>query len=535
MDRNEVAQLVDALEQPDASYQRDVMDQLVAAGPAVIDALVANLAVTPPRTRTGIVRVLAEIGHESALLPLMRFVYDNRDSFTDNDARGLAMKAVVALGGVADSSRLFQFLLDVYRDDDPFVRAYALEGLGKFGDRRALPIVQEALTDDQEFVRERAKAAVKALETKIAAAPNDDIDDNELLQSIRGRQGGERKYWLNELRARDNCFELAERLVAEGGRGVFAGLEVMLETDDPRARQVARHHAVSADDAAEKAICLRILVRHIRGDANEDELSIIRGALYDPDPFVQLAALEAAGVSGDDTLIERAVDATRDKNMERRFAAARGLSLGLTPDQRRVLPDLLQAFELANARRLAVFTEDTVKVEAYIVRAIRRVVEEGGFGTSQAQEIALTALEGATPHMPLIVTALELLDVTTPEDGFDEDRRWEHDLARNLGDLLAHHDDDVRGRALNLLMRGAPKGLNSLVDPLTRIVYDKGADIAGKVIPLLERIGSERATRLLGDLADEKDSEVRIAAEAALKRIRNGEEYIEAEFENDEL
>ena len=110
-----------------------------------------------------------------------------------------------------------------------------------------------------------------------------------------------------------------------------------------------------------------------------------------------------------------------------------------------------------------------------------------------------------------------------------------HDLARNLGDLLAHHDDDVRGRALNLLMRGAPKGLNSLVDPLTRIVYDKGADIAGKVIPLLERIGSERATRLLGDLADEKDSEVRIAAEAALKRIRNGEEYIEAEFENDEL
>lgn len=533
MDRQKVAQLVDALDHPDASYQRDIMDQLVAEGPAIIDPLVANLGVAEPRARTCIVRVLGELSHEDALLPLMRFVWDARDSIADGDARGLAMKSILALATEEHAPKMFQFLLDVYKDDDPFVRGYAIEAMGRFGDRRALPIVQEALSDEQEFVQEKAKDAVRALEKKIASGPAEDVDDEEILAAVRGRQGGEREYWLNELRSRENMFELAERLVNEGGRGVFAGLELMLESDDPGARGVARRHAMSAENPAERAICLRIMVKHLRRDANEDELAIIRGGLYDADPFVQLAALEAAGASGDDTLIERAVDATRDGNMERRFAAARGLSIGLGPEQRRVLPDLIHAFELANARRLAVFTDDTVKVEAYIVRAIRKVVEEGGFGTSQAQEVALTALEGAIKHKPLIVTSLELLDVTTPREGFDEDRRWPIDLARNLGDLLAHPDDDVRDRALDLLMRGAPKSMYMLVAPLTRIVYDRGADIVGKVIPLLERVGNDNAIRVLGDLTDEKDEKVRVAAEAALKRIRNDGPYIDAEFEEE--
>ncbi len=531
MDRQEVAQLVDALNHPDAKHQRELMDELVAEGASIVEPLVANLAITEPRARVCIVRVLGEVGDKAALLPLMRFVWDTRESIVDGDARGLAMKSIIELGDESDSPKVFQFLLDIYRDDDAFVRGYALQAMGKFGDRRALPMVQEGLADENEFVRERAQQSVKALESKIAAGPKEDLSADEILQSVRGKQGGERAYWLNELRERDDAFELAERLVAEGGRGVFAGLELLLELDDPRAREVARRHATATDGPDERAICLRIMNRWMRHDVTDEELDLIRGALYDMDEFVQVAALEAAGLSGDPTLIERAVDATRDNNMERRFAAARGLSIGLTPDNRRVLPDLIQAFSLANARRLAVFNEDTVKVEAYVVRAIHRVVAEGGFGTSQAQEVALTALEGAADNRPLLVTALELLDDTTPEEGFDEDRRWDHESARHLGEVLQHADDDVRDRALDLLLRGGPTRMRSLIEPLTRIIYDRGADVAGRVVPLLERIGSDRAIDLLKDLSDEKDDTVRVAAEAALKRMRNEEDFIDAEFD----
>ncbi len=531
MDRQKVAQLVDALDHPDSGFQRDIMDQLIAEGGAILDPLVANLNQAEPRARSCIVRVLGEIGDPEALLPLMRFVFDRRGSIPDSDARGLAMKAIADLAhGDEIAPKMFQFLLEVYQDDDAFVRGYAMTLLGRFGDRRAMPIVQEALVDDTDFVQERARAAVKALEQKIADAPNESVDDEALLQAIRSKQGAERQYYLNELRARPNAFELCEQLIAEGGRGVIAGLEFMLATDDPRARGVARRQAMGTETSSELAICLRILNQFLEADATDDELATIRGALYHEDNFVKLAAIEAAGRSGDATLIERAVDATRDHDMERRHAAARGLSFGLSPSFRKVLPDLMHAFGLANARRLAVTTDDTVRIEAYIVRAIRLIVQEGGFGTTQAQEVALTALEGALDCKPLLVTSLELLDVTTPQEGFPKDRRWEAELARNLVELLQHPDDAVRDRVLTLLMRGAPP-MRSMYHALSRIVFDKGADIVGKVIPLIESIGDDRSKKLLQDLAEEKDEAIRVAAGAALTRLRNTEDVIDAEFE----
>lgn len=532
MDRQTVARLVDALDHPDAVHQREVMDLLVDAGAAVIEPLVANLNIAPPRARNCVVRVLGELGDSSAILPLMRFVFDRSDSIEDRDARGLAMRALTELTDeTTPAARMFQFLLDVYQDDDPFVRGYALTMLGRFGDRRAVPIVEDALRDEVDFVRERAEAAVEQLRSKSADGPDESVDDEELLQAIRGRQGGERRYYLNDLRERPNAFELAERLVSEGGRGVIAGLEYMLQADDPRARATARRYAARATRPDELAICLRVLNRFIAGDATDDEVALIRGALYHGDSFVRLAALEAAGRSGDPTMIERAVDATRSDDLDRRHAAACGLAAALSPEHRKVLPELMQAFELANARRLAVVTPDTVRIEAYLVRAIRRIVASGGYGTSRAQEIALTALEGALDHRPLIVTAFELLDATTPADGFQPDRRWSPQLSRNLADILAHPDDGIRDRALDLLVRGAPP-IRGILPALQNVIFDRNADIVGKVIPLVEAIGDDDARRVLTDLGDEDDEAIRQAAQSALKRLRNADEVFDAEFED---
>ena len=86
--RDEIARLIPQLDHPDAELQRGVMDQIVLMGPEAIDPLVANLGFATPEACEAIVRILGEIGDTSAMVPLMRFIYDNKGSIEKSDARG---------------------------------------------------------------------------------------------------------------------------------------------------------------------------------------------------------------------------------------------------------------------------------------------------------------------------------------------------------------------------------------------------------------------------------------------------------------
>ncbi len=524
-DRRQIARLVDALDHPDAVHQREIMDLLVDMGPDCLDPLIASLGLVPPRVQTSIVRVLGELGDERALVPLMRFVFDQSGVPLASDARALAMKAIAHLASPDDAKRVFAFLLDVHDDDDPFVRGYAYAAMGRFGDRRAVPILEAALKDDEEFVQERATKALARLESSDSNALESSVDDDELLRKLRGAKGGEREYWLNELLARPTAFDMARELVEEGGRGALLGLQLLQKLDDPRARGVALRLAQSTSDSDRLSIALRIVAQFLRGDATPEELQVTKLALYSEDRFVRLAALGVAGASGERELMERALAAASDPDVVVAATAAEALARGTGPRNRRILPELITAAKRSLQSRDG-DSDEAVRTRAFLLRAMKNVVSEGGFGVGDAQGIALDLL-AVEDARPIVITGLELLEVTTQNGGGP----IPNNRAVALAEFLDHEQQRVRDRAFEILERAAPSGFEPLLEPLSRRLYDSDPEETERVLRVIERIGTRRAIEMIERVARESDGGVKLAAEAALRRIRSGDEYIDATFE----
>lgn len=528
----EIAQLVSQLEHPDAEHQREIMDELIALGTSIVPQLTASLSLVEPSAREALVRVLSELGDTRAMVPLMRLVYDRRDRIEDANARGLAMKALMQLAQPSHAPKMFDFLMDVRRDADPFVRGWALEAMGRFGDARVRPILGEALKDEHDFVRERAHAALESLEGgEQHGLEQSELSRDEILQKIRNAQDGERVFWMNALHEREDTFELAVKLVKEGGKGAVIGLQVLLGLDDERARDVARRAFDRVDTSANKAICLRILAKSLHSDASPEELAIIRAGHAHSDTFVRMAAMAAGGVSGEDELVRRAMDALQSRDLHVAISAAEALSHGLTPEMKRFLPQLRDALARAHKMRHDLNDEEPALLEAHMLRAITNVLPGLVVGRSDVQRDALRSLREASAHWPVLVSALRLLrDTTDGVPALAKEERWQASHTLPLIELLTSEDDRVRERVIALLKHGAPSGIGALADQLERIIHDDSLDLTQDIIPLLERSGSQRAKQLLQDLCASPDEAVQLAAQAALRNLRNAQPVIDARF-----
>lgn len=536
--RQDIAQIIAHLDHPDGKHQRDAMELLLSLGPEIIDPLVASLSISEPRGRAGIIRVLGELNDEAALLPLMRFVFDRKDSLPDQNARGLAMEAISRLAKPSQATRLFDFLMQIRQDQDPFVRGWAMEALGNFGDPRATPIIAEGTQDPDEFVRQRARIAQERLAARPAqdqdALDGEQITDLELLQKLRAVQGGERAYYADLLLNRPNAFELVTTLIREGGKGALIGLQLLQRMPDERARQVATQYFTHQEDATSRAICLRIMAAHLKGDADAQEVRVIEQALHHQDEFVRMAAMAAAAASGHDPLTRQAiavVERGSTQGLIHALEAAEALSRGLTPAQKRLLPELRDALHQAQRRRLGHPIDEHVQIEAHLLRAINNLIDdEPLIGTHEVIEQALGSLKDAERCWPVIVSALRLLRDLVGERMLPVDGRFSAAQSIHLLPLMTHEDDRVRGRVLDLLKRGAPEGFNALSSKLERLVHDPSLDLTQDIIPLIERAGGERARRLLMDLEQSKDPNTAQAAKNALRAMRAQQPIIEAKF-----
>lgn len=532
--RERVARLVDNLDHPDAIRQREHMDALVALGPDVIDPLCASLGLVAPRVKSALVRVLGELGDPRAILPLMRFVWDTREDIGAGDARGLAMKALAELASPEHAGRMTEFLLDIAQDHDPFVRGWAADALGRFGDRRAAPILTELVNDESPFVQERAQGALSHLDTTDSDTLKDAtsaIDDDALLSKIRTERGGEQDFWLDELKSRDNAVDLAARLVQESGRGVIYGLQLLHQLGDESARRIARPLLSRSELHPDVlAIATRLVARFVFADMTDEEASAVRNLRYHEDRFVRLAALEAAAASGRHDLMNHALASlmsTEDADMA--FSVARGLSGSVNESDRSWFPEISKAFKRVNVHRRRGSDARWIEAEAYLLRSLKNLVRGATLGTRKAQKMAFEALEGSIEHRPIVVTALELLWATIRENS---DVFWPADHALLLVEVLEEYRDPATTRrALELLGTGAPRDLYSAVDILEDIAWRDDVDIASTVVPLLGRIGSKKALDVLNELANSEDDAIRIAAETALRQERNSRDVIDAEFE----
>ncbi len=531
VERHEIAKLVDRLTHPSDDRRREIMRKLVDLGGEAVPVLEANLRFVEPEARPALIRILGEIGDDRALLPLMRFVFDTRGEPSESDARGFAMQAIMRIADASHADRLFDFLIDMKGDDDPFVRGYVAEAFGRLGDRRAVPFVEDALEDDDEFVRECAQRAMEALEEADSGALESKLDGRELLQKVRISGGSELEYYMNELVARDDAFDLAVQLVRENDRDTLRGLRALQKIDDPRARGVARRQYGSTGSDAARAVCLRLLGDHLERDADEREVDLLRRALHDGDPFIEMAALRAAGKSGDRGLMRKALEAVESTDLSEAKTAARGLAEGLGPESSRLLPDLIDAFELIHRHRRGDEEPEYVEIEAYLLKGIERVMREGGLGSSDARRAALTALTDAEHAGPVLVSALRLLDRIVPSDGLPAHERWNDPPVDPLLATLEHPDDEIARKALEITHRAVAGDAPDLSEHLSRLVYEEPDVLVDRVIPLLERAGDRRARELLDELTRHNDEDVKKKADEARRRITDSDSTIDVDYE----
>lgn len=517
VDRSDIAQLVRQLDHPDVPTRREALDKLVEFGPQAVDPLVASLDVSDPDRREGIVRALGRIGDSDALLPLMRYVFDTRGEPQESDARGLAMQAIMKIAGPDDAERLFEFLVDMRGDDDPFVRGYIIEAFGRLDDPRARPFVDEARNDPAEFVQECADRAWAALEHADSDSLRSTLSGRELLEEIRETSGAELDYYTEELLSRDDAFDLAVQLVREHGRATARGLQLLRRIDDSRARDVARRQFDGLSSDTERALCLRLLADHLSGDSTPDERTLIERALRDSDPFVEQAALEASVSSGDRGLIRRglnqmatAEDATADR-------IARALAKNLPDNQTAIIPNLLDTLEKIHRHRLGTATPAIVRTEGYLVRALGRVVDASTMGVGDVRRAILETMEGADDHRPILVSSLQTLLGTLPDDAgpLEPAEQFDGPLVAPLLELLDHDDDAVSSRALQLVYALVAPDTDGLANRLSSLIYADPEPLNEFVIPLLKRIEDERAGELLGELTKHNDPQVAEAAEDA--------------------
>lgn len=527
----QIAQLVDNLAHPDQQTRRKYMNRLIELGSEAVPVLTANLRMVEANVRPSLVRVIGEIGDDEALLPLMRYVFDTEGEPAEGDARGLAMQAIMQIAEPRHADRLFEFLLDMKEDEDPFVRGYVIEAFGRLGDKRAMPFVREAFEDPDEFVRECADRARAALENSDTASLDSKLSGRELLQKIRTVSGSELDYYMSELLERDDAFELAVKLVREDDHDTLRGLRTLQKLGDPRARDVVRRQFDVTTSEAARAVCLRILAGHLEGDATADEVAVIEKGLHSRDGFISLAALRAAGASGHYDLTMAAIKAVKETDTTRAVTAAEALAHGFSPDLVRLLPEVLEALERTHRRRLSDPARDLVRTEAFLLRALDRVVDADTMGASDVRQAALESLEDAAEQPPILVTSLSLLIDLLPEDGLPQDRQWSGPAVQPLLDLLNHSDARVSERALTVLERAVAPDAPGLSDELSRLLYSDTDQLLDHVIPLLERIGDRRARELLEELSNHNDETVVRAADAALRRGRDSGSTLDVKYE----
>ncbi len=532
--REEIAQLIDALDTADGPQQNQAIATLVEVGEAAVDPLVASLGLVNARTRQGVARALAQLASPHALLALMRRVFDTRGRIDERDTRGLLMQAIMRTAQPEHAQRLFDFLMDMRQDADPFVRGYAIETLARLGDRRVTAIVQEATQDAEPFVRERAQAALAHLQShEDQDTLRCQLDDEALLQRLRGApSSGARAYYMDALREREAAFTLAAQLASEGGKLTTLGLQIMQQLDDPRARQVATQLMARAPEPTPLAISLRLLARHLNHDASDEELRLITQHLSHPDTFVSLAALAAAGASGAPALMRRALARARDGHGVEAAEAAEAIARGVSPGRLELLAELCDALRAAQLRRRGLPSDAHVEAEAHLLGALTTLCQPPRPSQpDELERLALASLQDAQERWPILVSALRLLRELDAAHAPDQARAaWTSAQCAPLVALLGHDEPRVRLRALALLSARCPPGMPGALDALEGALHGDPEVVARLVVPLLRRLDTDRARQRLEALSDHADEQISVAARDALRADRNARPILEARF-----
>lgn len=501
--------------------------------------LCKNLREISSAARRGAVIIIGKLGDLRALSTLMRYVFDTPGQVLEEDARAAAMQAIIAITDAqpedaSDRRRVANFLMDMLDEPDGFVRGLVMDGLGKFGSRRALYALKNAWNDEHQFVADQARQAYRALSERADSLPSldedrphRDVEDAVLLDRIRFANIKELQPYLHELAKRPNALELADRFLSSGTKRNHYVLERLPSLGDEAGRAVVANHLEMASEETDIAASLSVLAHFLDGDASAPECEAIERGLGSQSAHITRAAILAAGVSGSDRLLEGVIEALGSKVLETVLAAAKAVDEALGADDSRWAEPLGQAFAPIHARRLQYEFPRDIHTEALLLRALARLADSSD--AKLLNNIAFQALEGVREHRPILASALRLLHRLTPVDGLPVDARWPREHAWTLILLIPYSDDAIRRQLVDLLSRGAPENFERGVQILVELARSAALETRVQLVELVARSGDPSSIEYLYGFARDPAEEIVEAAADALRRRQVGVEQMPAD------
>lgn len=492
--------------------------------------LCKNLRDVTSAARRGVVILLGKLGDRRSLSTLMRYVFDTPGEVLEEDARAVAMKAIIDITDAQDEDasdrlRVADFLMEMADEPDGFVRGLVMSGLGRFGSRSALDVLKDAWEDEHQFVVDSARSAYRELSDRAHLLPEIDderphqeMEDEVLLDRIRFANITDLKPFLHEFAKRPHVLELADRYLSSGSKRNHYILEVLPELNDPAGRNVVARHLEMASDETDMAASLGVLAHYLNGDATAAEREAIESGLRSSSSHIQRAALLTAGVAGDDHLLEGVIAALSSKDLEIVLAAATAVDEALGADDARWLQPVRKAFVGVHQRRIQYEFPRDIQTEALLLRSLARISTPDD--ADQMRHGAFKALEDVRAHRPILAAALRLIHSITPIDGLPASARWTREQAWSLILLIPYSDASLRRQLVDLLSRGAPDYFERGVNILVELARKTDLETRVQLVGLIGRSGDRATLSYLYDFARDPEEDIVEAAGDALRHLK---------------
>lgn len=477
--------------------------ELASLGVAATAALIDGAGLDDARARRLALRALALVPSRGAIATLLNA------AATESDAElvAICLRGAIAALTSDDAPKVRDFFVSKLGDDDPFVRAAAIDGLATVAATGVRDQLLALAGDDHPFVAERAASALGASETTDDAADDTEGAD-ALLAALASVERDVQRRAIERVLAREDADAfiaehlaighrrirraLTEAAIARESVGLFDALATRIE--DPEV------------DDDERARALRALRPAPEQDDPVHEKRLDRFG-RSPDLFVRAAAAIAAIASTRRATHKVALRGLRDRDAHVRESVARAFEASADTLHGALLPPMIEEI-----RRLATEAEgpDDEQVAATLIRALDKAVKAGAW----VDERAATAVSpwtrafGATTRE----AARTCYDTIRGVDAAT-DQTEETSIAQDLAS-----DDDARVEgALDRLVDDDAAAAAAHVDALLELLYRAPISWRARIATVLGRTTSSRALRAVERLAASDHADVASAASAALE------------------
>lgn len=532
----EIAQQIDRLEHPDAGVQDAVLAKLSADVEHALPVVLANFALVSARVRRALLRWLVEHMTKEASLPLMRYIFDERENVAEDMGRVMAMallfRRAQGTDDPAERGRLRAFSEDMCADSNPEVRALAASTLAYIGDARSMERLEPLRVDYDEEVREAAYQSFKVLEGTIPAGGADVQSAQELYEKLRTSLGPRRRHWIRHWRRHPDRASIALSSLRARDDLRPQALEILLARPRAEARPFLAPMIIDDPASDEAILALRLLSALADpGEGRPDEVRAIRRALRSTSVLSRAAACAAIEQLRLPVFLDELAEALLSPDLELAAAAAQAVAALVTVEHQNLVRPICQAVQLHERRRREELGQaERLTVVTNLFLAMGAIITTRSLLSSEVHRLALTTLQRSGHHRPIRLAALDLLLKIVPVEGLDESERWDQAPCRLL--LSSFDPADRRGAEMlaKLLLRVAPNGMPGLAEVADELWTRGAADPVSIVIPLLERADTNKARQTLQKLSDGDDAQAAQAASDALRRYRNKIPVIDVDF-----